>query len=270
MRQIEWTQEIIDFLVNNYQAMEYKELSRDTGIGYHSIRAKLQQLNLKKGRGRRRITTDKYETDQKYFKKINSNSTYILGFITADGHICTKGRYRLMFGLNEADIQTLEFIRSELCPTAPIRRYRPHKSINLNISGKGLIQNLIGLGLDSQKSGASKILDSLPNEHKWDFIRGFFDGDGCISYSKRIRGKYRSVEGSLSFANGDVKLLESVQYKIGCGSIRKDKRTNCYNLTINSYKKIKQIYSEMYTVGGEYMARKKLKFEQFFKDKESL
>lgn len=270
MSKLKWSEEILNFLVENYQTMEYKELSKITGIGYHSIRNKLQQLDLRKGRGRRRSTNDKYETNQDYFKIINSNSAYILGFIAADGHISTDNRYRLVIGLNEADIKTLDFIRSELCPTAQIKTYKKNRSVNLSISGKVLIKNLIDLGLDTKKSGLCNTVSYLPDKHRWDFIRGFFDGDGCITYSKRTRGKYKCIEGTMSFTNKDIKFLESIQKEIGCGKIRKDKRSNCYILYIYRFDRIIDIYKKMYKNDCIYMERKKLKFEQFFKDKESI
>src|SRR5574343_154075 len=135
-----------------------------------------------------------------YFDNINEKSSYILGFILADGSIqCRDYKeskysgygYNIVINLHLKDIEILNFIKNEICPNNKIYIYKKIGSDNiyreqckLSISSKELVYKIINLGIFPSKTGK----ETLPNiEEKYypDLLRGFFDGDGSIYVGKQ-------------------------------------------------------------------------------------
>lgn len=257
-----WTEKEEAYLVKNYKNRTHKQISEEISIPVSSIRHKLKKLGIKKSRGFFRDGGDKYEIKSNYFKELNEKSCYILGFIAADGHIETNGRHRLTIGINKKDLNILDFIKSEISPDAKIHGPNKLDCVTLNMSGKTLISDLVDLGLDCKKEGLKNIFNKVPYEHYGDFIRGFFDGDGSISWTVRTRGKYSSVEGKVNFCNTDLDFLTELQRVFGFGSIIIE--SSYYYLQVSSLKSMKKIYDTMYYSDSFYLKRKKEKFIKFF------
>ena len=263
-----WTDKELDFIKSHYMIMTYRDIADKLGVKKKAIEYKIGKLGLSKGSGWHGHGNSKYTINQDYFKTWTSTSAYIIGFIVADGHIATNGRNRLVIGINERDLYILELVREKLCKEASIRYYKPQNSVNLAISGKLLIESLSDIGLDTKKSGVSNLFNIIPKRFHRDFIRGFFDGDGCMSYSQRTRGKYKSVEGSVSFVNMDLELLENIKDMLGHGRIKKVK--SYYVLRFQRTSEITDFYKYIYSNRTDFLLRKKNKFEEYFKLKEKV
>lgn len=260
-----WTEEESNFILNNYENMSYKEIGSVLGLCYNSIRHKAKKLGLKKGSGYWSRPPDKYPVHEDYFRTWTEGSAYILGFITADGSISDNGRNRLSVHLNKRDTYILEYVRDKICPTAKIKEYKKTDSNNIKISSNKLILSLKELGLDSKKSGISDIFNIIPKKFKHHFIRGFFDGDGHVSYTNRVRGKYESIEGCVGFSNLDFELLTNIQKELKSGYVRKNR--NHFVLGINRFSDIKSFYDFVYKDATIYLIRKHIKFNSFFMEK---
>lgn len=257
-----WTEKEEAYLIDNYKNSTHKKISEEISIPVSSIRHRLKKLGIKKLQGFFRDGGDKYQVESNYFKVLNEKSCYILGFITADGHIDTNNRHRVTIGINKKDFDILDFIRSEISPDAKI--YGPNKldSVVLNLSGKTLINDLADLGLDCKKEGIKNIFNKIPNKYHGDFIRGFFDGDGSMSWKVRTRGKYSNVEGKVNFCNIDLDFLKELQRIFSFCSIIN--QSSYYYLQTSSLKNIKKIYDTMYYSDLFCLTRKKEKFIKFF------
>jgi intein-encoded DNA endonuclease-like protein len=263
-----WTKEEEKFLINNYKKMTYAEIGHNLGFKDSAVGYKLKKLGLKKGKGQWQSPVNKKPANSNYFKTWTEKSAYILGFIVADGHVQHKDRNRLVIGLSIKDLKTLELIRDELCPTANIRHYKKRNTIYLAVGDKEMIADLVSLGLGNLKGKVVDIFDKIPKEQMRHFIRGFFDGDGCISYQERFRqDKYYSVEGTVKFTNGDKNLLDKVQEIIGFGrvSFKQFKTRSWYDLVSAKTSHIFSFYDYLYLNANIYMMRKKRKFESFIK-----
>lgn len=131
---------------------------------------------------------------------------YILGFIYADGHV-SKGYKRLTFCLGKKDkdflIQLSDIFSKHLNKIYTVKEYT--NRIVLDIPCKDFCLRLKQFGLHNRKTydNDDKIFHEIPNEYKFSFIRGYFDGDGCISYHKNY------VRCSICSMN--IKLLTSIQ-----------------------------------------------------------
>lgn len=129
------------------------------------------------------------EFDRNFFKSIDSpEKSYILGFFYADGN--NSGR-QISFDQLEQDEDILEHIRKALKAENNIKVKRiqenQRKLKNITFSSVELCEDLEKLGGIKNKSlvlnfpTSSIVPDYLLNH----FIRGYFDGDGCIWNGKR-------------------------------------------------------------------------------------
>lgn len=129
-----------------------------------------------------------------YFDIINDKNAYWLGFIMADGCIrYTKTKYNtsekyLQILLARKDEDHLKNFLSDIKSNVPIVQGKtvlngktfPHSYIR--IRNKNIVERLIDLGIKPSKKSNNEIIpEEVNNEYIKDFIRGLFDGDGCIS-----------------------------------------------------------------------------------------
>ena len=264
--------ELEKYIRNNYKTMTYKEIAKQfANISHRTVEYYVSQMGLKKGSGYHRDIADKYKMNNHYFDSINSNVAYILGFIAADGHIDINRRNRVIVALNQKDKYILEFIKSEICPLNPIRYIEKTNAVSLEFGGRYIVNKIIELGVDPKKININT-LDIIPQEYVGDFIRGVFDGDGCLSlrYRKRIiklknkDKEYESIEPKFSIVNMSTKLLYDIQNILKTNSIKPDKNTKAYCLSTCNINKLKYIYNIMYKNHGFSLLRKTCKFKELF------
>ena len=190
----------------------------------------------------------------------NEEKAYWLGFLYADGYI-DESKNVIELALNERDINHIKKFKNSLESDHKIsyRKIRinesEHKSVRITFKDKKICDSLIRLGCIQNKSLK---LESLPQlcslEMYRAFIRGYFDGDGSIYRNKSHM--------SVSFTSGSLMFLKSIQaflidiLKIKSW-IKKDVRTNAYDLTILSthegYLFLKYIYdNSVYYLDRKY------------------
>lgn len=128
----------------------------------------------------------KYSIDKDFFKIINTEEkAYILGFLYADGYNqVTKKQIRITLQRGDEDI--LKKINKALKHNKPLYILKNNTVIDLSINSKDMSLDLEKLGCVQNKT--FKI--TFPYEHLSKdlirhFIRGYFDGDGCISINKK-------------------------------------------------------------------------------------
>jgi len=142
----------------------------------------------------------KYTKNDNYFDVIDTeHKAYILGFLFADGYNNTK-QHQIRITLANSDIGILEAIKSEIFSndlykvktrTSRIRNgYICKPAIDITICSKHISDVLETYGMVAKKSRNLEIpsVDVLLTRH---FIRGYFDGDGCIKKSKGTGSAYR-------------------------------------------------------------------------------
>lgn len=208
-----------------------------------------------------------YNTNEHYFKTWSSNMAYILGFITADGYIYER-KNALRVELKDTDIEILKFIIGEISPNNRIiyrskldnRTGKIYNQYKISISSKILINDLNKLGVMPRKSG-KEYLPQIPQEFIYDYLRGYFDGDGCFYIGKYPTGTPRYC---LSIASSSNTILDSINKMIFHGNCRIINKKNCYTLIVNNSTNINKICSLMYN-GNFCLQRKKDKYIEFLK-----
>lgn len=113
-----------------------------------------------------------------WFKNIdNPTKSYFLGLLLADG--CNHGK---SISLSSVDKHILEKFKEVTNFTGKIYEYSPDKSkvrYTINIPSIQMCQDLNELGICPRKSHIAKFPNIDENLYSH-FIRGYFDGDGCI------------------------------------------------------------------------------------------
>lgn len=146
-----------------------------------------------------------HQVNESFFKEWSCDMAYILGFWFADGSISYgKSGYRFRITQHKDD----KYILLEILRKMEATDYglsSKGNCFNIEINSEEIYRDIISLGGKERKS-LDVGFPSIPKRYLPDFIRGYFDGDGCISR----RGKSYSsnvVSGSLNFIDGLYRCL---------------------------------------------------------------
>lgn len=113
---------------------------------------------------------------------------YVLGFFTADGCLTINPRGSHYIEFTNNDIDVLEKIREALQSKHKIGNKTKNKinqknGYRLQVGNQEMFKDLKELGFMVRKSKIIQ-MPRVPYKFFPDFLRGYFDGDGCISYGK--------------------------------------------------------------------------------------
>lgn len=147
----------------------------------------------------------KYYFDKHYFDEINDeHKAYWLGFIYADGSHNVK-RHTLRIVLQERDAYILKEFYKDLKCDREIG-YAYNKKYNkfyayAYVQHRDLSKVLLEKGVMADKSFKIRFPDDniVPKNLKQHFIRGYFDGDGCLSAAMGYGSVTYSLVGNYEF-----------------------------------------------------------------------
>lgn len=128
------------------------------------------------------------ELNQDFFKTWSPEMAYVLGFFAADGSMLENIRGGYFIEFHIADVVVLRRIRAVTGSTHKItRRLASHPRLKtmyrLQIGSKEWFKDLSRLGFTQHKSHSLKFPE-VSKAYLGDFIRGYFDGDGCVYFKK--------------------------------------------------------------------------------------
>lgn len=224
-------------------------------------RSKLRRLLIDRGiRLHRRAR--KYFFDEDYFASINTEEkAYWLGFICADGYVAKR---HVSIKLAAKDRSHLEkFARLFAVPVFDCEETHSngevYKKSYCTLGSVKLAGTLREKGLDNRKtfSLSPSIYDFVPTRLHSHFVRGYFDGDGCIHCADRTdcTSRTRGVEWSFSLV-GTKDFLARTHATIGIGDAKPYKRKKVWGLTIGGNCQIKKIREWLYRDCSVCMSRK--------------
>lgn len=149
----------------------------------------------------------KHFFNENIFEEIDSEEkAYWFGFIMADGCIYSnKESKRLQINLSSKDINHLNkfqiFLNSDYKIQTKV--IKNTEASLLKINSTKLCKDLINKGILERKSLINKYPKNvIPDKYFLDFLRGYFDGDGCLSKNKKSSIKIL----------GTKEFLESIQF----------------------------------------------------------
>lgn len=213
----------------------------------------------------------KYLCNSEYFSDINTEEkAYWLGFCFAECWVeKTTDKRRsssvsgLRFGieLSMTDHEHLRKLKKALNSKAPIGKRVRHgktkkiRTCSLRIGDPVLCKSLSTFFPIGKKAGVL-VFPKLPQELIAPFIRGFFDGDGCITSNGYVSIRSNSL--------GFLKRIKQIFVSIGVGSSSKDIHKEVVihkNRVYTSYKYTKckdapRILSWLYSNSTTHLSRK--------------
>lgn len=200
---------------------------------------------------------------------------YVLGYFAADGTMFENKRGGRYIEFHSTDKCLIEMTRLALKSNhrigirIPTLKQKDHKiAYRLQIGSKMIFSNLTALGFVQNKSNVLA-LPHIPKRYLGDFVRGYFDGDGCV-YFKKHQAKDRKVPryvfatrftcGSRAFL---VSLLENLKSRGVKGGLVMEKYNSGYELVFSHRDSIALFHLMYNTVpdDGLYLARKFQKYQ---------
>lgn len=247
----------------------YDDIAKELNISKDCVFRYAKKLGLSTGKNFKR----KSKLNENCFANIDdSNKAYWLGFIMADGGVCYTTNYykqqnkpnRLYINLSIKDKETLINLKEFLNTDKEVEKYTPKGTYSENamcrliINSTRLCRDLSIYGIHPGKTGY-EIIPELSNDMLPHFIRGYFDGDGCIYINQKEQLR-------ITFS-GNKTFLESLQTKLISNNILSSKTKitkqgdkNCYLFCINKQSDINNFYKYIYQNSKVHMERKFNKF----------
>jgi intein/homing endonuclease len=218
----------------------------------------------------------KYAIDELSFAEIKDEaSAYFLGFLYADGSIGHyNGDYSIRIELQDQDRKILEDFRDFVKSNRPISdSYKKGKKYcAMRISNKTIYTHLTNKGIMPRKTFTISFPseDIVPKHLLSHFIRGYFDGDGCITCSKNKQSSISfTITSNLHFLEG---LQEFLINELGFSKtkITATKSIGIGTLVYSGSLNAKKFYNFIYQDAKFYLTRKFEKFSSVLKNIQKL
>lgn len=256
--------------INKYKNMYYSgksinKISKETGYCHATIR-KVFKLNnvIKKDKS---SAHRKYQFNINYFDNIDTEEkAYFLGFIYADGFITLKNNnYLLGIEIHQNDIEILNKFKKSIEAESPLKFYNrvDRTSVRIRLYNKHLIETLIKCGVVPQKSLILEFPTNIiiPDNLLHHFMRGYFDGDGCVTRSKN---NTRHVSTSITSSNN---FIDSYMYNLhklaGLNLVKIRRKSKFSILTYCGKGNALKIFKYLYKDATIFLKRKYDKFNLF-------
>ena len=209
----------------------------------------------------------KYECNEHFFDVIDTEEkAYWLGFMYADGFVSSHGYSKCMgLSISEKDRKHLEKFRSALKATNPIHEYITGESgykpglkyVKLLITSDKLYDGAVSQGIVEHKTDIITAPD-IPECLYKHFIRGYFDGDGCLAETNTERRhgfavKILGTEDLLDFIK-DFILSNNISYKGKYYKRRANQTVSC--LEFGGNRKVKKFLDLLYDDATVFLERK--------------
>lgn len=206
------------------------------------------------------------KTNHEFFDVIDSEiKSYLLGYLLADGCVSVEPKKRngkiysytkrITFNVSKDDLYCMKLFQKYVAPESTIKFRQNNKGAKnrkLSCMFRFSSRKIVDVLMEKYKIKPRKTYDVefmfdfslIPSQYVRHFIRGFFDGDGCITGTseKAKNSKISFVVNSIHFGHqlGEILSKElNCQYHILEGK-------NCYVITISTKTK-RNIDSEILT-----------------------
>lgn len=206
-----WTAQELEYVRENYSTKTNLQIAIHLGRTKKAVDKQAENMKLRKtaefrnkiNGANRRVRF--FDIDV-YKNGVDScDKAYLLGFIQADGYMYNK-RGELRIRLHPQDKDLLLRIKEFLNSNVELKYGKHGKGnkydyVQMDIASYDFRDDLAKLGVVQAKSLISEWPNYLEDKYTPDYIRGYFDGDGCIIENKK--NKYQlSILGTVDFLNG--------------------------------------------------------------------
>lgn len=212
--------------------------------------------------------------NENYFENIDTeHKAYFLGFISADGCVShrTKNCKVLSINIHKQDINILNKFKVEIRFSGEISMNNVRSNMcTMFCHSIKMVNDLAKYNVIPNKT-KNLIFPNLPEDLIRHYMRGYFDGDGCVSIHKDKRfnncdrGQINLVSASYNFIKRYVDILIcNCNVKNNKISDR-NSRSSYYVIDWGKLIDVENIYHFFYKDALIYLERKKEKYDEVMK-----
>lgn len=210
-----------------------------------------------------------YQLNESYFETIDTREkAYFLGLLAADGCIHKtipgKRNTRISLTLKIEDKYIIDSFAKAINFTGNVRvitirkgQYAGHQYGCLLFTSDKMAADLSRYGVTISKSSTLQY-PVIPREFDYDFIRGYFDGNGSAFLSNEKHWRTGKITPVIHFRFcGPEKLLAAIQSKLEVkGRLIKSKKSYVYELQCKRNVQANTFFNKIYTDTNLYLKRK--------------
>jgi hypothetical protein len=217
-----------------------------------------------------------YSCNDNSFSNDSEHSFYWAGFLAADGSLQKRKHSKILkLTLSEKDLSHLEKFKFFIQSNNPIKKYtiKPTslvKSVNycveIQIVSNKIYDDLSRFNIVPNKTKTYEFPEWMIGHDLINhFMRGYFDGDGCISRCGLHSGRsvaqgYFSILGTKDFVEKYKLVLES-QAELKTNKVCK--KSSIFTVSYSGNNNIKKIYNFLYKNCNIFLERKRNKILNF-------
>lgn len=236
------------------------EISQKLDCSISNVSKRLRKIGIKPIRcEKNRSRKNRYCINEEYFDKINTEEkSYTLGLLYADGSVSKDGFY-----LKMKDEEILLKIKQKLDAEQSVKylNYNGNSSYLLSVCSQKMYKSLVKQGCFINKTYILEFPteQQVPKELIPHFIRGYFDGDGCININ------IENSQSRIDFTSASTNFLESLRKILSNisgvkGSLLKEVgKSNTWHLRYSG-NRMNTILNWLYKDATIFMKRKHDKF----------
>jgi len=245
------------------------EVGRRLGIAGQTVWACLRRSGTKIRSKSEACRTYSYGDSLFSTAKLSNGEVYWLGFMYADACMRKEKKYgSINLGVELAfrDRDHLLKMAKFFGTNAPVQTRRHGRTVTLTISCKQVCERLEKLGVYQGKTHTTKFPEWLEPSAVQHFVRGYFDGDGSISWNRKKR--YDKLCPTFTISGSEAlitKMREAINKQLGTVGNTPVGRTSSpgYRCFIASYEgeaQVRKIMDWMYAEASSdiVLTRKKL------------
>ncbi len=207
--------------------------------------------------------TRHFAFNENYFENIDTeDKAYFLGFIVADGCISDKtNSIKIIQKEQEILFKFKKFIEFD----GNIFQSKSRNISIITVTSEKIKKDLFNLGITPNKTRTVKY-PSIPENLQSHFIRGVFDGDGCISIREdkrdgQKRGQFNICSGNQDFIIEFYNKISNYANLSNKNKIRNPKGTY-YVVDWGGLSDLEKIHDFLYKDASVFLTRKKETFDK--------
>jgi DNA-binding transcriptional regulator LsrR (DeoR family) len=236
-----------------------RQVAEQIGMHYSTV------CSLLRSRGIERRSRRKWFFDEGLFLRTDDRAAYWMGFFMADGNVIKAGQtWQFSLTVSEKDRVILELLCRDLkLDTEILRTYRkttdrgnPQSLVCLSLCHPSIQDWFLRWGIVPRKSYCF-VEPTVPIEAYPGFLRGWFDGDGCLSVREKSSSIDVRIAGNREGMAWYAGALERLGFSGSAGlRFHRSDVGACYYLIITGEKDVCSFYELLNARGNLRLDRK--------------
>lgn len=265
------TEEEKDVIIYNYCVLKQGLATAGKSFGYnqYSVEKLLKERGIQKRTYvEAKQALRKYTINDNFFKTQNTDMAYLLGLLASDGSIAKKEN-GIFLELHQQDEEILEKIKTKTNSSRELsHRINNNQTpcVKFQVWSAAWKEDLAKYGIKPNKTFSLEPPTLLEPKYRIDYIRGYFDGDGCVYYREPKEGSSCVNIGGAS--KEVIKWIRNELNNLGISTSSFNHKilnnnSNYYELIYYRKQILQMIYNSFYYDNNIlYLKRKKQKFEK--------